>query len=168
MDAADVVADFGWGALHGCEGIQGCPPLLPVCGTHPFLPQPDRLDQRHGAVGAGHRLPGHAGGLAARLPRSTSPCSLLVVLLPFRSPCRKPARKWPHCCQCNAARDGEVEERLPLPQWVSMQSSACVILNPLGAPLLGGGATSKALLGGSWVLYQVGLTKLCGEHYSPE
>lgn len=65
-----------------------------------------------------------------------------------------------------------MEERLPLPQWVSTHSSACVVLSTPGAPLLlgelGGGPTSKALLGGSWVLYQVGLTKLCGEHYSPE
>lgn len=81
VDAADVKADFGRGVLDGCEGIQGCLPLLPICRAHPFFPLPDHLHQGHGCVvGLTPLLVLPCG--AAR-PLSSS---LLLVLLPSPLP----------------------------------------------------------------------------------
>lgn len=91
VDAADVKADFGRGVLDSHEGIQGCPPFLPVRRAHPFLPQPDRLNQGHGAVGTARGVPGRVVGFA---PLLVLPCgaaqalssSLLPVFLPSLLP----------------------------------------------------------------------------------
>lgn len=95
LDAADVKADFGRGVLDGREGLQGSPPLPPVRGTHPLLPQPDGLHQGHGAAGSPSR--GSRPSLSLSL-------SLLVAQLGLSfspSLCLSPApvtecRKWPH------------------------------------------------------------------------
>lgn len=127
VDAADVKADFGRGVLDGREGIQGCPPLLPVCCTHPFLPQPDRLHEGHGAVRAGC---GISGGVAALAPLLVLPCGAARPLwLSSAYMSASPAARVANLAGSGLTHvsetqpwDGEVGQRLPLLQRVSTLS----------------------------------------------
>lgn len=124
VDAADVKADFGRGVLDSHEGVQGCPPFLPVRRAHPFLPQPDRLNQGHGAVGTARGVPGRAVGFAPLLvlPRGAAQAlssSLLPVLLPSLLPVLQTWQEVALLTSVKQPRDGEVGQRLPQPPTVS-------------------------------------------------